>query len=192
MNRSDYVVKMHDVLNDKSKYHCRFDELTVERERENNLTNLLRRLQKDRHITEDFDNLARPGLSKLYKKPLRPIISCIGIFNYGLDKALSPMLSPILQKTNTALHSLIFVEELKRLSKSLSSRIMVTFDISSLYSWTLFCEICTRWKKHLHKSNKTIGKSFCVSLQKNFTLLLMEKFTSKLMESPWTLSWLQL
>ena len=115
MNKSDYLSKMQAILNDSTKFECLSDDLTIERER--SLTNLLRRLKKRGHISEQFWYMAKPtgsnpgrlyGLPKLHKEgtPLRPVLSSIGTYNYGLAKALKHMLSDMYEtRRSLRIHS---------------------------------------------------------------------------------------
>ncbi|CAF4505384.1 unnamed protein product, partial [Rotaria magnacalcarata] len=73
------------------------------------LINLLKRLLKQGSIAGEFFNMTSPkgsnlgrlyGLTKVHKDnlPSRPVLSAIGTFSYGLGKALTQMLSNIIEK----------------------------------------------------------------------------------------------
>ena len=108
---------------------------------------MLLRLKKEGSISDAFDNTARPtgsapgrlhGLPKMHKKqqnyPLRPVLSSIKTFNYGLAKALKQMLSSIIKKDTVIKDSFAFVDELKSLKHLSPTSKMVSFDIVSLYT----------------------------------------------------------
>ena len=145
MDKTDYVSKMNAILSDRTKFSPRFDDPTLKRER--NLTTLLRKLKKDGLISDAFYNTARPtgsapgrlyGLPKMHKKqqnyPLRPVLSSIRTFNYGLAKALKQMLSSIIKKDTIIKDSFAFVDELKTLKHLSPTSKMVSFDVVSLYT----------------------------------------------------------
>jgi hypothetical protein len=143
MNKSDYLSKMQAILNDSTKFECLSDDLTIERER--SLTNLLRRLKKRGHISEQFWYMAKPtgsnpgrlyGLPKLHKEgtPLRPVLSSIGTYNYGLAKALKHMLSDMVRNEAVIKDTFAFINDLQSISKDFSKYKMVSFDITNLYT----------------------------------------------------------
>ena len=66
--------------------------------------------------------------------PLRPVLSSIRTFNYGLAKALKQMLSSIIKKDTIIKDSFAFVDELKSLKHLSPTSKMVSFDIVSLYT----------------------------------------------------------
>ncbi|CAF4246335.1 unnamed protein product, partial [Rotaria sordida] len=98
MDKQDYVNKIYAILNDSSKFSSLSEDPTLARE--NSLKSLLRKLHGQGQITDQFYYLTRPtgsnpgrlyGLPKVHKDgvPLRPVLSSIGTFNYGLGKALT-------------------------------------------------------------------------------------------------------
>lgn len=149
MNKNDYLLKMHAILNDSSKFKCLFVDPTITREK--SLANLLRRLKNQGHISEQFYYMARPsgsnpgrlyGLPKIHKDdvPLRPVLSAIGTYNYGLGKALKQILSNIVKNKRIIKDSFTFVDALQSLKnhelneqQNLEYK-MVSFDIASLYT----------------------------------------------------------
>ncbi|CAF3862070.1 unnamed protein product, partial [Rotaria sp. Silwood1] len=159
LDRNDYISKMNAILSDTTKFSSRFDDPTIQRERR--LTTLLRRLKKDGHITEEFYDMARPtgsnpgrlyGLPKTHKTdvPLRPVLSSIGTYNYGLGKVLKQMLSNTIQNEALIKDSFAFVKELKSLSKFSQCK-MVSFDIVSLYTNIPLAETIQIILDHLYK-----------------------------------------
>ena len=92
-NSSDYIDKIVKILEDKSKFECIENDLTLEREQK--LSQYLKNLLDQKKIDEKTDNQIRPvssrpgvlnGLLKVHKKdvPIRPIISSIDTYNYNL------------------------------------------------------------------------------------------------------------
>jgi hypothetical protein len=145
LDKDDYISKMNTILNDTTKFECLSEDPTISRE--TSLTNLLRRLKNKGYISEDFYDMARPtgsnpgrlyGLPKIHKVkegiPLRPVLSSIGTYNYGLAKVLKQMLSVMVENETLVKNSFRFIEDLKSLPKSASSYQMVSFDIVSLYT----------------------------------------------------------
>ncbi|CAF3761680.1 unnamed protein product [Rotaria socialis] len=143
MNRQDYVNKMLTILNDSTKFSFLLEDPTIKREKL--LNDLLKRLYNEHCITDQFHSIAGAtgsypgrlyGLPKIHKEnvPLRPVLSSIGTFNYGLAKALSQILSTIIEKKNMIRDSFDFVKEVRTLSKDFSKHRMVSFDVSSLYT----------------------------------------------------------
>ena len=167
MNKSEYLEKMNDILSDSTKFCCRFDDPTIERERK--LSRLLYRLKINGHISEEFYHMARPtgsnpgrlyGLPKIHKNdiPLRPVLSSIGTFNYGLAKALKGMLSGIIQNEVVVKDSFSFVNELLSLPKSASKYNMVSFDITSLFTNIPVKEAIDIILKHIYNDERPPSK----------------------------------
>ncbi|CAF3279221.1 unnamed protein product [Rotaria sp. Silwood2] len=143
LDKVDYLSKMHTILNDSTKFSFLSYDPTITRETK--LIKLLNKLLDEGTISKDFYNLAKPfgsipgrlyGLPKVHREdiPLRPIVSAIRTFNYGLGKALSQLLSQFIEKKNMIRDSFSFVKELLALPKCMSQYEMVSFDIASLYT----------------------------------------------------------
>ncbi|CAF4732335.1 unnamed protein product, partial [Rotaria sp. Silwood2] len=134
MEKQDYVNKIQSILNDSSKFSSLSEDPTLARE--NSLKSLLRKLHDQGQITDQFYYLARPtgsnpgrlyGLPKARKQPvsLRPVLSSIGTFNYGLGKALTHMPSDLIDNKNMIKDSSSFVKDLHALDDPLSTFKMV-------------------------------------------------------------------
>ncbi|CAF4673899.1 unnamed protein product [Rotaria sp. Silwood1] len=143
MDKQDYVNKIQSILNDSSKFSSLSEDPTLARE--NSLKSILRKLHDQGQIKDQFYYLARPtgsnpgrlyGLPKVHKKPvsLRPVLSSIGTFNYGLGKALTHMLSDLIDNKNMIKDSSSFVKDLHALDDPLSTFKMVSFDVVNLYT----------------------------------------------------------
>ncbi len=159
MNRNDYISKMDTILNDSTKFKCRFDDPTISRERR--LTNLLLKLKNQGHISKEIYYLTKPtgsrpgrlyGLPKIHKDniPLRPVVSAVGTYNYGLGKLLKQMLSNVVQNDVVIKDTFGFVNALRSLPKSASKYKMVSFDVSSLYTNIPVNETIEIVLKHLY------------------------------------------
>ncbi|CAF1424651.1 unnamed protein product [Adineta steineri] len=143
MNKDDYLLKMYEIINDSSKFQCLPKDPTISREQ--SLITFLNKLRDEKSITEQFHKMASPkgsnpgllyGLPKVHKTniPLRPVLSALGTYNYGLGKALAGILWDIIDKKTLVRDTFSFVKDLQALPKSFSYYKMVSFDISSLYT----------------------------------------------------------
>ena len=109
---------------------------------------LLRKLKKNGHLDNGvYENiypkgsqLARIyGLPKMHKDrepnsapPFRPIISPIGTYNYNLAKYLCRLLTPHIPTDYCATDTFTFVQDSQSLS--MSRKLMVSFDVESLFN----------------------------------------------------------
>ena len=104
MDRSDYIRKAKELLDDISTYR------TMQSEPSNKLKNkpinILRKIKVDTGMQENIYGEMYPtgasspkfyGLSKIHKKniPLRPIVSSIGSVTYGVAKELAKIIKPL-------------------------------------------------------------------------------------------------
>ena len=126
MNRTDYIQKLCNIVNNTSK----FTQLTSypTEKREARLQGYFYRLYKSGHLDEASYKRIRPtgsnpsrlyGLPKIHKQgtPLRPIISQIGSYTYELAKFLVPILMPLTTNQYTVKDSFSFVNSLMSLKK---------------------------------------------------------------------------
>ncbi|CAF2442037.1 unnamed protein product [Rotaria sp. Silwood2] len=171
LDKVDYLSKMHSLLNDTAKFSFLSHDPTITRETK--LIKLLNRLLDAGSISKDFYSLAKPfgsipgrlyGLPKVHKEdvPLRPVVSAIKTFNYGLGKVLSQLLSQFLVKKNMIRDSFSFVNQLLALPKYMSRYKMVSFDIASLYTNVPLTETIDIILKHLydgHAKPPAIGRA---------------------------------
>ena len=146
-NKSDYVKKVKSILEDGNKFKILDEDPTIDREE---------KLQKKLYYMFKFKNSfgaktyarIRPvgsrsgvmyGLPKIHKKdaPIRPIISSIGTYTYKLAEYLDEILKPISNESRYSLKDTFdFCNKIKELNKStnLKNSIMVSFDVSSLFT----------------------------------------------------------
>jgi len=104
LNRTDYVLKMEDILSDASKFSLSSNDDNLQ-----NLTKFQRflyRLQKKKSLSEEDYHRMYPtsantpslyGLPKTHKPGnlMRPIVSAVASFNHEAAKWLSNVLAPL-------------------------------------------------------------------------------------------------
>ena len=146
LDKLDYINKVELLLSDTCKFKkLNEDILDLCCKREGQLIRFLRdTLLKNRHISESVYHDLSPqgskpgilyGLPKVHKEtcPVRPIMSAIGTYNYGLAKFLVPILQPITSNQYTVNSSFSFVKEITNTTFS-HGTVMVSFDVSSLFT----------------------------------------------------------
>ena len=145
MNRSDYVLKMNDLLSNSSKFVSITDDCYKLCQRlENRLNSTLLSLFKAGKLDKaTYDSLHSSGsypgklygLPKTHKTgvPLRPILSAVTCHNYNLAKFLVPILSPLATSQYTVSDVFSFSDELRLRSDSTRTH-MVSLDIESLFT----------------------------------------------------------
>ena len=140
MDRSDYIAKLETIVGDTSKFVQLPDDPTDQREAR--LQRYLYSLKKKGCLDETTYSEIRPtgstparlyGLPKTHKQgtPVRPIISSIGTYTYGLAKFLVKVLQPVCTSEHSVKDSFTFVEELKTVH---NAHYMVSFDVVSLFT----------------------------------------------------------
>jgi len=145
-DRTEYLEKMHSILNTNGKFNKLNGDCT--RSRENRLQNYLRTIKnKDRMqvITEEVYKRILPcgskagvlyGLPKIHKKenPLRPIISAVKTYNYDLAKYLVKILTPLIKGNAQVIKDTYdFVNKVSRLNLG-EDKYIVSFDVESLFT----------------------------------------------------------
>ena len=144
LNKSDYVDKMHTILDDRSKFQKVSKELfEVILSLETKVNNFLSRVLKDGAINKvTYNSLhasgTKPGimygLPKCHKQntPLRPILSTIGTASYQLGKYLISALAPYTTNEYVVKDTFSFVKEINSAKYPMAT--MASFDIVSLYT----------------------------------------------------------
>ena len=143
MDRSDYIRKANELLQDPSTYK------TIPSDPTNKLKNkLINKLKKIKNVTSMDDNTYRRmhptgavvpkfyGLPKIHKSntPLRPIVSSIGSVTYGVAKELSRIIKPVVGSTEYHVNnSKEFIEEIKNF-KLEEGECITSYDISALFT----------------------------------------------------------
>ena len=114
LNKSDYVTKMGNILNDASKFECLGPAATADKTAtiETKLQNRLRESLNSEQLLKQVYDVVRPtslqrprmyGLPKTHKvgTPLRPILSMVGSSHHELAKWLASILQPVLEQFST-------------------------------------------------------------------------------------------
>ena len=111
MDATNYVMKMHTILDDTSKFELKgtYDKHNRTHLIENNIRNVLGDLKNKKQISENELIRIRPtgsqlprlyGLAKVHKagNPLRPILSMVGSPQHKIAQWLAEILNPVLQR----------------------------------------------------------------------------------------------
>ena len=170
LNKCDYKNKVHEVLNDPTKFERIHDDalLTI-LNKEEKVNRFLRKIKSEGVIAQDlyselYASGSRPGilygLPKIHKNgcPIRPIMSALGTFNYKLSKFLVPLLAPITVNEYTVKDSFSFAKEVCDLN--FENCFIASFDIKSLFTnipLTETIDICTN--NSFGDSDKVLGFS---------------------------------
>ena len=145
LNKTEYIQKMEDILDDRSKFQIlKEDWLKEIIKQEDKINRLATKLKKEKEISDQqYDYLhtsgSKPGilygLPKVHKigAPLRPILSAIGTSGYNIAKFLLPLIKPITINQYTVQDSFSFVQEITKIKNS-DSLFMASFDIKSLFT----------------------------------------------------------
>ena len=152
LDRTDYVNKMANILDDPSTFSSLGPCSTMDNtpKNETKLRNFLLGLSKSKNISWEIYKRIKPtgsqrprlyGLPKIHKPgtPLRPILSMIGSAQHELAKWLSNVLTPVLEhySTNTIKDSFTFVKLINDSNFSYidtKNCFLTSFDISSLFT----------------------------------------------------------
>ena len=104
MNKTDYVLKMNNILNYHTKFSCiDLDEKKLLLKLEDKINNFLRPLKNAGGMLESLYKSCYAsstrlgslyGLPKIHKPglPMRPIVPACNTYNYNLSKVLVPLL----------------------------------------------------------------------------------------------------
>ena len=144
-NTKDYKRKVSEILSGSGKF-VRLKE-NVTRLRETRLQGLLRSLHaktREHRIPDDVYRKILPcgsragvlyGLPKIHKAgaPIRPIISAVKTYNYGLAKYLDEILKPLVDSEFILKDTYDFVNKIGNLDLN-NDRYLVSFDVESLFT----------------------------------------------------------
>ena len=146
MNKTDYVEKMEEILNDITKFkELNYeDSFTVIIKIEDKINRFIRKLKDSGTISEETSRFllvsgSSPGilhgLPKVHKAniPTRPISSACGTANYNIAKFLVPKLMHLTENEYTVKNSYIFAQNIRSYRNS-SKYCMCSFDITSLFT----------------------------------------------------------
>jgi hypothetical protein len=134
---------MNKILNDNNTFKEISTDPTLEQE--NNPRNHLLRLKNNNFITETEYNYCRSvgsqpgriyGLPKIHKtgRPLRPIVSATGTFNFKLAKLLAKKLDYLRVNKTTITNTFDFLEELHSLKFEGDKIKLISFDVTNLFT----------------------------------------------------------
>ncbi|CAF0974462.1 unnamed protein product [Didymodactylos carnosus] len=145
MDRQQYNNKIYDeILSDTSTFKPLESDPTLQKE--DRLIRILNNMRDQQFISEDDYNLARPvgshparlyGLPKIHKEntPIRPILSSVKTFNYGLAKMLAKNLQHLATSQATIKDTFHFIDICKQFdSDDYENHKMISFDVSSLFT----------------------------------------------------------
>ena len=146
IDKSEYLKMVYDIVNDSRKFKkldCNKTKI-----REGRLQRFLLKLKKkeffnDVEYTKVYpqgSSVARiyglPNLHKLKSADdqlkVRPIVSCINSFNYGLSGYLAKLLNPLIPKDHCADDTFSFLSDIKRIRNE--DFYMVSYDVTSLFT----------------------------------------------------------
>lgn len=145
LNKTDYINKMHNIIDDTSKFKIiNEDWFRVVLRHEDRINRFLAKLHKENNIDKAlYEHLrvtgSQPGvlygLPKVHKSqtPLRPILSAIGTAGYSISKYLVPFLSPITINDFTIKDSFSFAKDIVNF-QNCNDYVMTSFDIKSLFT----------------------------------------------------------
>ena len=117
---------------------------------------------------------------------LRPIVPCVGTFNYNLARFLYDLLSPLVPNHYSRKDTFSFVSQIK--NANLSKKFLVSYDVTSLFTdiplqETIDIAINLNFN---HNPNLNIGKkelkNFSFLLHHRLILFLTVSFIIKWME----------
>ena len=149
LNKSNYVTKMGNILNDASKFECLGPAATADKTAtiDTKLQNRLRELLNSEQLPKQVYDEVRPagsqrprmyGLPKTHNvgTPLSPILSMVGSSHHELAKWLASILQPVLEQfsTNCIKYSFTFAQTMQDLRLEGKGIYLCSFDISSLYT----------------------------------------------------------
>ena len=146
LDRAEYLKMVYEVVNDSSKFKKLDGDKTVTRETK--LQKFLLKLKKKGFFNEiDYtkvyptgSSVARIyGLPKMHKLKsavdklkVRPIVSCIKAYNYGLSSYLAKMVNPLIPKDFCADDTFSFIQDVRNIDTH--DCFMVSYDVTSLFT----------------------------------------------------------
>ena len=145
LDKSDYVSKVNDVLQDETKFVRILDDpFQIMLRLKRRLNTFICSLRKKGKISEDdYKRLhissAAPGklygLPKVHKTnfPVRPIMSAIGTYNRALAKFLVPLLQPLTTNPFTINSTQEFARTIRNLTYE-GPIFLTSFDVTSLFT----------------------------------------------------------
>ena len=206
LNKSDYIGKMEDILNDDKTFKkVPFDD---------NIGNLqkfqqfLYRSKKNGCLDDDVYQSLRPtaastptlyGLPKLHKTgiPLRPILASTGSFTYKSAKWLSDKLASLRDHPTNLKDSFEFMDQIRKID-NLHTKTLVSFDVKSLFTnipidFTIKLVLNQLFHDEQSKINGLSKQTTKMDLQKkqpcNLTKIIITNWMVWQWAHPWLRQW---
>ncbi|CAF1226111.1 unnamed protein product, partial [Didymodactylos carnosus] len=143
LDKSEYIEKMNAIVNDTATFKQITDDPTMNKE--DKLVRFLLKLHERGFISDTEYKLARPvgsrfarlyGLPKVHKpnRSIRPILSSIKTFNYGLGLMLANRLAHLRSSASMVKDSFEFANTVKSFSGSQLNLRMISFDVKNLFT----------------------------------------------------------
>ena len=143
MDRSDYIRKANELLDDTSTYRTIQSDPT--NKLKNKLINILRKIKVDTGVQEDIYRKMYPtgasspkcyGLTKIHKKnvPLRPIVTSIGSVTYEVAKELAKIIKPLVGTSEHHVNNRKeFADEMKKTNLE-EGECITSYDVTALFT----------------------------------------------------------
>ena len=168
MDKSDYITKMNNLLNDPTKFSLNNNEKDKTDTIESDLCELLKKMKDNSIISTDLYERLKPtgstiprlyGLPKIHKPdiPLRPILDMSNSPYHTLAQWIAKLLEPI--RKRMAQHSLKdsfeFVEKIKDID--ISGKSLFSFDVVSLFTNVPLTETISYLCDYIDCNNLEVG-----------------------------------
>jgi Reverse transcriptase (RNA-dependent DNA polymerase) len=151
MNRDEYDTKMSTLINDRTKFK-KLGKRNPGTRIEKVGKSLIKKYNLDSKLIEENSKLPHIyGLPKIHKQdvPLRPVVSCIGSSVHPLAKYLVRILNPLQETIQSSVaNSKQFVRRIRPLVTT-DSTVMVSFDVTSLFTSVPVAEALITLRKFL-------------------------------------------
>ncbi|CAF4119666.1 unnamed protein product, partial [Adineta steineri] len=143
MNKSDYIKKANEILNDDKAFKKLKNNETGKREEE--LIKFLLQLKRNKMISTDDYKLMRPDtgsrtpeayfLVKIHKtgQPVRPIISSYNSYNYNTAKYLATLLKPAISQCPSYVKDSFDFARIIKNNKN-TNGLLCSLDVTSLFT----------------------------------------------------------
>ena len=170
MNKSDYINKIHSILNDCSKFQksdSTKDNIEINEQR---MVECLKRLKEQGTINETLYENLRPhgtttprlyGLPKIHKQgiPVRPILDMFNSPYHATAKWLAKLLIPVRKRLciYSLKDSFDFIQRIENLNTS--GKVMLSFDVASLFTNIPLIETVTFLCNYIENEHLNIGLS---------------------------------
>ena len=174
MDRSDYVKKAKELLEDTNTYRTIQSDPTSRLK--NKLVNILRKIKAETGMQENTYRKMYPtgvsppkfyGLPKIHKKniPLMPIVSIIGSVSYGMAKELARIIKPLMGCSHHVNNSKQFADEMKEI-KLEEGECITSYNVTALFTSipvpSALDIIKKKLEQHAELPNRTIMPAYSI------------------------------